>query len=169
MPNLFQAAAWMLSRGGPARGNATGVRAIAGGGASPGRARPRGCSPIDLLESRVFLSVSTDANGWTVTDYGTWKEYAKQFTGTQSANIASQSQVALVNSAALPVGLASLNNYQLVFSCGVQFSGGFSVLQEATGSSNAELSTSLTFRMYNSLTASAAPGNWSINCVIRKP
>jgi hypothetical protein len=66
VPDLYQAAARILSRGGSARGNAHGVRGSAGGRNSRRAQRPVGSPPVDQLEARVLFSVSTDANGWTV-------------------------------------------------------------------------------------------------------
>lgn len=56
-----------------------------------------------------------DANGWTVYDFGSYKEYRKRVTFTFSAG----TSVLPLSSTNLPVGVSSLNNVYLFYAYAV--------------------------------------------------
>lgn len=58
-----------------------------------------------------FMTKTTDANGWTVYDYGNWKEYRKRFTFNQSIGGLAVLTVAPANGTGgtnLPTGLSTI-------------------------------------------------------------
>lgn len=59
---------------------------------------------------------TTDANGWTVYDYGGWKEYRKRITFSQTINAGSGSQI-VESSTNLPVGVATISDGSFSYSC----------------------------------------------------
>lgn len=59
-----------------------------------------------IPSSALALSKTTDANGWTMYDYGTWKEYAKVFGPYNPGAISSDSGATLTTGANMPVGVA---------------------------------------------------------------
>lgn len=60
-----------------------------------------------VTEKEVAFSKTLDANGWTVYDYGSWKEYRVRRTVNQSVNTAT---VIGLSSQALPSGMATLGS-----------------------------------------------------------
>lgn len=62
-------------------------------------------------------SKTTDANGWTVYDYGAWKEYRKRVTYSQALTAGGAAYIT-VSSSTLPSGMSTLGtnffNYSVV-------------------------------------------------------
>lgn len=57
-----------------------------------------------VTSSKLAPSKTTDANGWTVYDHGTWKEYVKLFTGGSVSSLAGGAQGTVFSSQNLPSG-----------------------------------------------------------------
>ncbi|WP_425005743.1 hypothetical protein [Mycolicibacterium sp. S3B2] len=62
-----------------------------------------------VTSTKLSLSKTTDANGWTVFDYGTWKEYYKlaSFTGS---DVVGNGQTRTLTSSNLPDGVSNLSS-----------------------------------------------------------
>lgn len=59
-----------------------------------------------VTSAKLNPTRSTDANGWTVYDYGTWKEYSRLFTGLTVTSVAAQAAATALSSQTMPVGVA---------------------------------------------------------------
>lgn len=66
-----------------------------------------------LNSKQLNLSRTSDANGWTVFDYGTWKIYAKRVTFSQTISTAA---VVSMSSSNLPVGISNFTNVIMNYS-----------------------------------------------------
>lgn len=64
---------------------------------------------------KMNLSKTVDANGWTIYDYGTWKEYHKRVTFTFNYGAGAVANLVL-SSNNLPVGMATIGNHHLTAS-----------------------------------------------------
>lgn len=68
-----------------------------------------------VTSSKLNPSKTVDANGWTVRDYGTWKEYNKLFTWTGSQSVGAHAGFDILGGSVLPVGLSNLTGSFLSF------------------------------------------------------
>lgn len=57
-----------------------------------------------MTSAKLAPSKTTDANGWTVYDYGTFKEYIKLFTGGSVSSLGNGSAATVFNNMNLPTG-----------------------------------------------------------------
>lgn len=99
-------------------------------------------APDDSVTTRMLNPTkSTDANGWTMHDYGNWKEYSKQFGPYSPGAVAGGSGANLTTTANMPVGVSpSMVTMQETIA------GGLNTSQFNTGTSSYDpASTSQTF------------------------
>lgn len=81
------------------------------------------------------ISKTTDANGWTVYNYGTWKEYRKRVTFSQAFTAGSLVAVSL-SSTNLPSGMSTLStNFLSATIVPSGFAGDFKAYPEMSSSS----------------------------------
>lgn len=111
-------------------------------------------APSSVTSLKLAPSKTTDANGWTVYDYGTWKKYVKRFVSTPGS-ITAGNRVTIVGSQALPVGVSSLANVRMSYSAFFeQEAGSISVDMQ-----NLSSSTTITaLARNNHASAALAPG-----------
>jgi hypothetical protein len=85
-----------------------------------------------ITQNQVTLPKTVDANGWTVYDHGTFKEYRKRVTFSVTVNLGPTSFP--VSSTNLPVGVSNINTHYLDYSItATGNAGGLNVVYEGTG------------------------------------
>lgn len=100
-----------------------------------------------VTPAKMGLTKTVDANGWTVYDYGSWKEYEKRFTGlAQTSHVGHSNNSPVILGTSLPVGKTlnqlhiqctlTMNGNAPYFVCGYEF--------DMTGTS-----TTMTAYLYN--------------------
>jgi len=70
-------------------------------------------SATKVPQTQLNISSTTDANGWTVHDFGTFKEYSKRVTFSQTISGAAVLSMSSVN---LPVGVSTIGTHILKYS-----------------------------------------------------
>lgn len=105
-----------------------------------------------VTSAKLAPSRTTDANGWTVYDMGTWKRYTKRV--TFSATVTASSIAALTPSSSdFPVGITNIGNHELSYSH--TLSVGFGAdCEVAIESLNTGSSTSFTWSIRNNSSSS---------------
>lgn len=111
---------------------------------------------------------TVDANGWTIYNYGLWKEYEKRFTGTHSTNLSQDSTYVLFTASPLPLGVTNLSNYTLQYSSSFRYAGPWAVTLEASGSTQPELSTGVRCLLTNTSVVTLSAGNWAVYVRIKE-
>lgn len=111
---------------------------------------------------------TTDANGWTVYDYGAWKEYTKKFTGQQTTNVGADGNVVIFTSEALPAGMTSLTGKHMQAHITYRYGGPWAFTTEALGSVKPDESTTLRGLVNNTSTTPALFGYWAVYVSIKE-
>jgi len=99
-----------------------------------------GLNSASIGSSKLNLSKTVDANGWTVYDYGTFKQYSID-SAQSSINITTEDRTAFTPFA-LPVGFSTMVGLRIISATiqGSSFPGGF-ILGLATLSNSASFTT----------------------------
>lgn len=75
----------------------------------------------------AYPSKSTDSNGWTVYDYGNFKEYIKQFGAYSTSSLASLGSATLASTQAYPTGIAPNTTFVTVWGASAALSNRYSL------------------------------------------
>lgn len=75
-----------------------------------------------ITSAKLAPSKTVDANGWTVYDFGTWKEYMKRFTGLTTASMGAGAAMTVSSGNTFPVGVVP--NTVNIFTSGQQYPSG---------------------------------------------
>ena len=59
-----------------------------------------------VTQNEITFSKTTDANGWTIYDYGAWKKYCKKGQGSDTIGAGAWKWLADIN---LPVGISTIS------------------------------------------------------------
>lgn len=111
---------------------------------------------------------TTDANGWTVYNYGAWKEYTKKFTGQQTTNVGADGNVVLFTAQALPTGMTSLTGKHMQAHITYRYGGPWAFTTEALGSTEPDKSTTLRGLVINTSATPASFGYWAVYVSIKE-
>ena len=98
----------------------------------------------------IAFSKTVDANGWTVYDYGTFKQYRKLGSFTQS--VGASSWVSGVGSTGLPYGMSTLGTSFVEAAIGTSDAAASPILKDFGSAS-----TTFTFRIGNQYSSSINP------------
>lgn len=107
-----------------------------------------------VTQLQANFSKTTDANGWTVYDYGNWKEYRKRITFSQTiAGLA----VLTVSSTNLPVGVSNYTGHYFNYIWTATGNAGVLLIVAELGSTSA---TALQFTTATTDTISRSYSGW---------
>lgn len=121
---------------------------------------------VNIPSTSINFTKTIDANGWTVYDYGAWKEYTRRWTGIDPGSINAHGIAQVVSGLSLPVGKSPSNSLISVSTTAASAS---SACIATMGYNTSSSSTTDTYNVYlrNTQTLPASPTGVAITVFIK--